>query len=49
MTKEPVNGVWEADLTIKRLCTIGDDSSCPENRWCGSPYEKDLKFNDDEL
>lgn len=49
MTPSPVNGKWEADPDIERLCNSGNENSCPENRYCGSPYDKGLKWDKKEL
>ncbi|KRX08462.1 hypothetical protein PPERSA_12943 [Pseudocohnilembus persalinus] len=49
MTEFPVDGKWEVDNSYLRLCNINDQDSCPKDRWCGSPYDYGLTFNQDEL
>jgi len=40
-TPAPVNGVWETDTDYLKLCSISYNN-CPEDTWCGAPYEYDL-------
>lgn len=49
LTPEPIDGIWEADPNIQKLCGIW---RCPEGRYCGSPIDfglpKNLTENDFE-
>ncbi|EGR31551.1 hypothetical protein IMG5_107710 [Ichthyophthirius multifiliis] len=44
-TENPINGIWETDITIERLCTI---YKCPENKFCGSNAIAGLQINNIE-
>jgi hypothetical protein len=44
-TPEPVDGKWEADLEIKKLCGIWD---CPEGLTCGNPADYHIERDEHE-
>jgi hypothetical protein len=49
-TPEPVNGVWEIDDSIDRLCNAHGHGSydCPSGTYCGTPYDYGLQPTHDE-
>ena len=50
LTPEPVDGVWEIDTSINRLCNARGLGSfdCPQGTYCGTPYDYGLKPTHDE-
>ena len=46
VTDFPINGTWEIDRSIKRMCTVQGygDFICPEDRYCGNPDIYDLSL-----
>ena len=42
MTELPIDGVWEADPEIKKLCGIWE---CPADTFCGNPADYDIERN----
>ena len=51
LTPEPIDGVWEIDPTITRLCNAytGGDYKCPSNSYCGSPDMHNLDLNTEQI
>jgi hypothetical protein len=50
MTPEPVNGVWEIDLDINRVCSMvnsGGNFECPADRYCGHPLQFGISLEQD--
>jgi hypothetical protein len=51
-TPAPVNGVWEVDHSIERLCSYPGDGglyACPEGLFCGNPREYGLAVNEADI
>jgi len=50
-TPAPVNGTWEIDTSVTRLCNaygLGD-FECPAGTYCGSPDMYDIKLTDSDI
>ena len=48
LTQEPIDGKWVADKEIHKLCNMNYESSCPEDRYCGNPFDYDIEPNSAE-
>lgn len=50
-TPAPVDGVWEVDESIYRLCNAHGHGSfdCPAGTYCGTPYDYGLEATHDEM
>lgn len=52
MTPEPVDGVWEIDRDITRLCSIdgAGQFSCPSGRYCGGdPFKYGITLEQEDV
>ena len=51
MTAAPVDGIWEIDPEISRLCSKDGSGlfTCPAERFCGHPDDYNLTLIDDNI
>ena len=49
-TPQPVDGIWEIDETVARLCNAHGNGAydCPKGSYCGFPKDYDLKVTHQE-